>query len=265
MMDLTKETVQLIQDTAVKAHGNVLFNAKQEPSHVYYLKRPDGENQRIEAKLSPTSVELFTLEDFIRFVPHWRPEDKSKRQVFCGRGLVECVIGANRDRNRVLLNLPFSAEFQKLMDLEAEREALTHREFMRLLRVTLAGCLERTDIALFEDLKTVASGGSESTQAVGRETVGKRMALELAAGGKNVPPELNVSAPVYRDLVDGDFKRMVTCAVDTNLSEGTFTLSPITGSVEAAVRETDALIREKLADGLAAEAEVYAGRAFLVE
>lgn len=264
-MELSAQTIELIQKTAVRADGANVFQPKAEPAHVYYLKRPDGSAERIEAVLSPTTVELFTLEDFIKFVPNWRPDDKSHRQVFCGRGLVECVIGANRERNRVLLNLPRSKEFETLMGLEKKREELEHRDFMRLLRVTLAGCVDRADAATFETLKLTSTGGAESTMATGRETTGKRLQMELAANGKPVPTELVVVAPVYRDLVGEGYQRNVVCAVDTNLQDGTFTLSPLAGAVEAAVRETDAMIRKALADGLAAEAEVFAGRTFLVE
>ncbi len=201
---------------------------------------------RQEAKASPRHYRFFGLPDFAVGVIRELPVNESAPRivVFCGRGKIEAVLDEAGDRReRLEMSLPESHAFETLGTCERARTPFDQRAFLRLLRIDLAGCCPEGLVGTFQSLKFTRASDGEQEISVARESMGKSIKMQLAAGkGNNIPEEVTLRVNVYRDLTESQdpaLRKDVRCAIDTNLDEATFTLIPLGGELETAQRETD--------------------------
>lgn len=265
-MSLDHDTLELIQSTAVKASGDDIVKVSYEPSHVYFIRnRTTGELAKHEAAPAIRGYHLSTIDDVVEAVKAFATKvPKADPVVFCGRGKITAILdeGTGR-RERLVMDLPMSGEFEKLKELE-RRSPMAQKQFVSTLRISLAGSVDPAVVSTFRDLKFSRSEDGESAQTNSKETVGRKVRMELAGGGKPIPDEIDVTPFVYRDLVDEPLRQKVRCAIDVNLDDSTFTLVPLAGELERAQRQTDLWIKSHLIAALESETSpisVFCGNA----
>lgn len=263
---MNADAIKAIQDIAVKAHGQDIVTTTHEPSHVYFLRdRATGNLDRKEAAPAIRRYRLSTIEDMVEAVKSFASKvEKARPVVFCGRGDITAILDENAGRReRLVMELPMSGEFEKLKELE-RRSPMQQKQFVSTLRISLAGSVDPAVVSTFRDLKFSKSDNGESNIGNSAQTVGRKVQMEIAGGGKPIPDEIEVTPFVYRDLVDESLRQKIRCAIDVNLDDATFTLVPLAGELERAQRQTDLWIKAHLIRALDAKTspvDVFCGNA----
>jgi len=209
-----------------------------EPKHVYFFAQ-NGELTRHEAAQPPRKDELYTLESLLGMLKReLNGVDLTINQptIYVGRDGVVALLSAANRRERFTLPLPQSREYHTLKNLAEGRAAMKHRDFVNLLRIDLAGCVEPDVIKLFSEIKVAANGENESAIRVGKESIGRRATAAALGAGHELPEDITVTLAIYRDLTMPKYQVPVVCALVTDLQEMTFRLIPKAGQLEAAER-----------------------------
>jgi hypothetical protein len=225
---------------ADQASGPDVLTPSGEPAHVYYLRnRVNGQLERMNAEAKPPELTALSLDGFAELVGSVK--DRAP-EVYVGRESVVAVFdGPTPRRERCTLALPTTPQYDCLEKLllnkgedPDEGEPFDQRGFLHLLRVGLDGCLHPDQIAVFRSLKLSKAQGGEAGITAGNETFRRSVQIDALAGGMAPPEELTLNVQVYRDIRDAEERQSVRCAVDVDLSEATFRLTPLPGELEAA-------------------------------
>jgi len=238
------EAIDRLQKLFQESQVASTFHPPAEPEHVYYLVQ-NGQADRRVAEPPPRANVMFSPLDLVKYLGFVLGQYKTDAAIFVGRGLVTAVLNERGDRrDQIIQNLALGHAFIALRGRELQRTGMTHRAFLQLLRIDLAGCIDGDSVELFRSLKLSTSGNTESSIRSGKESLGKAVASEALLSGKPIPEELPVALCVYEDLPDR--RQVVKCAVVSDLQEMTFALIPLAGELDRAQRETDTEIAEGL-------------------
>jgi hypothetical protein len=228
---------------ANEASGPDVLTPPGEPGHVYYLRdRATGKLDRMEAEAAPRELTALSLDGFAELAGSAGTPVGSSREIFVGRCSVVAVFdGPVPRRERCTLALSITPQYECLENLRlsnggdrAKGEPFDQRGFLQLLRVKLDRCLHPDQVAVFRSLKLSKAQGGESAIAAGNETFRKSVQIDALAGGMAPPEELTLNVQVYRDIREVEERQLVRCAVDVDLSDATFRLTPLPGELEAA-------------------------------
>jgi hypothetical protein len=242
---MLREAIDRIKELVEQAHGADVVKVAGEPAHVFYLRdRATGTLTKCVCAADPRSLEALSVEGFAELVGAAGAPVGATKEVFVGREEVVAVFdGPTPRRERCTLQLPVTPQYDRLAELaatpapddeEAKPRQFNQRDFLRLLRVELDGCLDPDQINVFRALKLSKSQGGESAIAAWNETFRRSMQIDALAGGMAPPEELTLNVQVYRDMRERAERQEVRCAVDVDLSEATFRLTPLPGELEAA-------------------------------
>ena len=158
------------------------------------------------------------LYDFIKA----QKTDAAYAAVFMSEGGIQYIYSLADRRDRAFVDLQHSDPFNWLEDESGEM--LTQAEIVRLLRITMRGCLSDTS-KLLEILRklnlkvTVESGGDIQH---GKESLGRNV-LATATGAAEIPEEVTFNIPVYNNHV---FRAKIVCAIEVFPADGRFRLTP---------------------------------------
>ena len=142
--------------------------------------------------------------------------------------------------------------------MELERKPKTQAELIRLLRIELAGSIDKALIARFRRLDWTNNAKTAATAEHGRESLGQEVLAEVS-GTEDLPEELNLQVPVYRD-VGRTTVYTVKCAVEIDTVQATFCVTPLPGQLDLAQESALTAIRDELVKGLSSTSvPIYAG------
>jgi hypothetical protein len=230
---MLKEFVDAIGQQAVKAHGPHWFKPPQEPEHTYCVVLPDGKISQVDAEPKPrahTAGDLATVAAFaIKYA--------DGAAIWYSRYGVTCLTDDQTRRDLVSMPLSFSPQILRLVELEKNRPAIKQAEFIRLLRITFAGCLGQAG-NLLEVVRKIrftvnTGGGSEIRQ--GKVSIGKTLEAELS-GAAALPEYVVLDVPVFEaGAMAWQFE--VQCALEADAQTETFQLIPLPGCVEGALTQ----------------------------
>lgn len=250
-MPLNSDTLQIIQDTAVKASdakGKVaIVHPDAEPAHVYLTVNAQGTTNRLEAQPAPRGHVLRTLEEVPKYAARIGTEDGSV--VWFDRTAIVIVLDDTTRRDKVTMPLKFTPQMRSLFTLEKDKPKFTQTEIVRLLRVDLADC--RIDDRLLNWVRscrfnTTANAGGQVKH--GRESLGRDIDESIVGGdGGECPEEIRFDVRVFDDPLAVD-KWEVRCAVELIVSEQSFRITPYPMQCDNAVENEVTAIGKYLTD-----------------
>lgn len=249
-MLMPKDTLQLVQDTAVRAAGQParVFKVPGEPEHVYHLVGADGAITRCEAGLPPLTrcaYDLTAIASVVRLNP-------AGAEIWYGR---EAVVGLLGDRNRITLDLEPSPQFAKLKEWDEDGDGgeAGQVEFVLMLRTLFSDSLPdhptlRKDVSRV-DFKKAQQASGEVAQA--KVSMSRQMVAE-ASNADKIPEVLKFRVPVFASP-KLPFSTTVKVAFDLDPQSEKFKLIPLAGEIENAHAAGETFIANQLAVLLGAD------------
>lgn len=241
-------TLERIVELANKAHGPKVLKASQEPDHIYNIVDEDGKVERCEAEPEPRCHTALDLETVAKFASGFAAAGKHV-EVWYHRNAVCAVLDAGTRRDVVNMPLPYSPQHVTLSHLEKTRPQLSQKDFVRLLRVDLAGCLPRGVIDSVRNLKFRQLSTGESQIGHGKASVGRQIEAELT-GSCNIPEDVDLLLPVWASLFSARLFR-VPCVLEIDPGAEKFCLLPLPGAIENVIREAEGLLFNALSHAIA--------------
>ena len=253
---ITKEAVELIQQTAVKAAGVAaeIMTAPGEPAGVYYVRDDSGTLERVEALLA----ERFDAEDLdslVRVVKDYGPAGVVYYSPGANKGVSPgaSVVGLFRARSRVTLAAKHSEPFAKLQKWSQSEGGvlLTQVELYGLLRTTFHGTLP-TEVNLIEAIRRVdIKKVQEASGTVDRKGVSmSRSLIAEASGADRLPETFALFVPVYEGPIAVGAR--VLCGLDIDAQRESFRVTVLPGQIDAAFGHAAEVIADGLATAMAA-------------
>ena len=156
--------------------------------------------------------------------------------------------------------LETSDVFRKVMELKNSPRPFEQRDFIRLLRVDLAGTLE--PVVLLSKVRTIKFSTTADATSVKKaqvDSLGKTIRSQVETDGGDLPEEVALSVPVFKSF-GLRFSVPVKCAVEVFPADGTFKLVPMPDEIERAQHDAIRRIAEKLGEGLPVTVPAYYGK-----
>ncbi len=234
---MLQELFKAIGDQAVRAHNRGIYRAEADPAHVYYLDaNGDGALEKHEATPAPRSHHANDLSALVAFAL----ECKATSEVWYSRKAVNVFLDRGTRRDRATLPLDFSTQMKALLALEANPKLFSQPDFLRLLRITLAGGGLDALITGVRNVHFKTIDDAAGTVAHGKASVGRKIESQLE-GTALVPEDVVAWVPVFHGfLMETPFQ--VRCAVEIDTTGRQFALIPYPGTCEKAIREAEGQI-----------------------
>lgn len=203
-----------------EARKSTILTAPQEPEGMYYLVGPDGKADLRTSKPDWLDAKLATPAELRRFIAG--DEVDTSREVYLDESKVIYVQDVNDRRDLASCDLIQTPQYLWLT--KQAGIALTQQELIRVLRITLRGCLpsDSTLLALIRNLKFQASQDGGVNIQHGRESLGKKIAAEVNADHE-IPEEIPLMVPVFENF---PFAHRVVCAIEILATDQKFKLTP---------------------------------------
>lgn len=235
---MLQEALKLIEETAVKAAGArdklQIVHVPTEPGHIYYTVGPGGEKERRVTEPAPRCHELATVAEVLEFV---EKKGSDKSVIWYDRSGVTIVVDDSTRRDLASVSLEFTPQFVKLQELE-RYQPFKQKEFVRLLRVTLAGTLQ--DPRLLDWVRAVkftTQGNAAGQVRHGRESMGRDIDAQVTSEiTDDCPEEVTLFVRVFTDPILVATSQVV-CAVEIDASAETFSLTPLPLQLHNAIED----------------------------
>lgn len=158
------------------------------------------------------------------------------------------------------LSLKQSDAFRRVCGLRANPSWMEQKDFIRLLRIDLAGTLDPVHLLNVVRKVRFENGVATTSEARhARESLGRTIAA-AASGEGEIPEEVTLELPVY-STPGLSFRLALRCAVEVDPARGAFRLVPLPDEIDwvsqRAVETIGGMLREGLEEGVPA----YWGRA----
>jgi hypothetical protein len=125
---------------------------------------------------------------------------------------------------------------------------LSQKEFVRLLRITLADAATDSSRHLLKAARVIsfsATSGGKALAEHGRQSLGRDIEEQVTSEVGDIPEEVEFSVRLFTD--PGLTRRFpVRCAVDINAKDATFNLSPLAEQLDDALSQQLELIGDQL-------------------
>ncbi len=161
------------------------------------------------------------------------------------------------------LALTESEVFSRVRDLANSPEWFAQKDFVRLLRIDLAGTLPAS-VLLNQVRKVSFAQGQTTTGEVRRnqESMGREITSKVHSDGE-IPEEVTLSVPVYCTAGECDHYA-IRCALEVDTTRCAFQLVPLPDEVQRvqqlAIKSIGDRLRNGLPDGLPEGVWAYYGR-----
>lgn len=248
---LSKDTVALIQETAVKASGAInkvaIVTPECEPDHVYLVVKPDGTCDRREAGPEPRAHRLAGIDQVVPFVA---AKMTANTVVWYDRDGVHVVLDDTTRRDVAILKFVYTSQFARVMLLDVDRPGFTQKDFRKLIRIELAGCFDSPRLLNWvSDVRFGAASNTAGNLRSDRESLGKDVDAQAVSGAGEIPDQVPLSVRVFDDpaLVE---RQGVACVFDLDVQAQQFRLIPLPLEVHSAIERELLYVREKLGDEL---------------
>lgn len=180
--------------------------------------------------------------------------------VFYDESAVRLVVDDGGRRHSVVtMPLRTSDAFAVLKRVAHDKAKFEHKDFVRFLRIDLAGCLDPVVLlnpvrkVRFENGVTVKSDVQRQRESLGRE-INSRVDADV-----ELPETVTLMVPVYKTLGEGE-RWPVRCSVEVDPAQGYFRLLPLPDELEAAGYSALGSVADRLAEHLDKSVPAYHGK-----
>jgi hypothetical protein len=236
------------------------------------VKIEDGDNRRIRHVINgevierdlpapPRAHSVGCLADLIELANRFHAEESRLPVVWFDAAAVVLVIDDDGHRlEHATMKLEVSDAFAKLTELRTSKTWHEQKDFVRLLRIDLAGTLEQT-VLLERVRKLKFENGVITSSEVGRqkESLGREITSRVEAGQGELPEEVLLSVPIYKTLGETE-RHPVRCSVEVDPPMGRLRLMPLPDEIERVRYMAIGSIEDRLEEGLKEGLPAYYGR-----
>lgn len=244
MEAITSEAIESVKQLAIDAEGIKILSADSEPKHVYYLAGKDG-CQRVVAEPQPLAATIATPEAFVDFCKVQVP-DTGQAITYYSESAIILLMDKKERRNKATCPLSLSPQYLWLE--KQSNQQMSQANFVRLLRIVFAGCLDGFNLLnVIRNLKWSAGSGTEGNLQHGRESMGKSLTAEVR-GENAIPEDVTLTIPIWENW---RVNQQVRCAVEIFPQEQQFKILPFPLELRRAMDAALAGLKELLdQDGL---------------
>jgi hypothetical protein len=234
---LTEALAYLFDQGAASKNAQVL-RPEAEPKHVYAVVDPDGTLEWRDATPAPRDHKAGSLQPVVDFALTSLGTDYSAAVWYSRNGVV-CLINDYQRRDRVSFAFNLSPQVNLLLELQKSRAWYSQKDFIRLLKVDLAGCLALAGnlLDVVRAVKFVNNAAGETVVAHGKTSVGRSIQQEVTGAGA-LPEYVTVDVPAFAQATV-PYRSQVKCSLDVDPANATFQLTPLPGDVEKAVADCE--------------------------
>lgn len=246
-MEMTKDAIALIQETAQRAATAQVVKIDGDPDHVLISQGGLKEFRELPPKhRNHTAKDLDSLLDLADHKCAFGEDAKPNSIIWHSEEAIVVVLDDETRRDFATMALTYSTAYAALRAL-ATGKTYDQRSFVRLLRTSLADCVPPDLIASIQRLKFSKSESGESNIEHGQSTLGRQVEKSVT-GASNIPESFVVQTSVYSNVLQ-DQTVDVRVAIDIDLEEHNFTLSIIGDDLSKSMLETQEALSERLAEG----------------
>jgi len=247
MEGLDLETLELIQDTAVKASGAAgkleLVHPEQEPPHIYLAVKADGSFEKKEAGPKARNHRLITLDEVVRFATEKGSESSV---IWYDRGGIVIVVDDETRRDFATLSLNLTPQMVLLQHLEKNKPGFDQKAFRKMLRIELGDCQRDPRLLNWvSDLKFANMSGAIGQFSNNRESLGTDIDAQAVSGAGECPDDVALDVRTFDDPQLPE-RQGIRCAFDFSPQEREFRLVPYPLEVHNAIELEVTFIGEKL-------------------
>lgn len=242
MTALNSKTLQIIQDTAVKAAaagGKVaVVPLPGEARGEFLVVKPDGSYERMKPLPSARRHVLGGVDEVGQYVGDAIDRLNASPVIWYSEKEIAIVLDDSTESDRsdtVRVPLTFTDEL-KLLKAIGE-SWVTQKEMIRLLRVNLADTLNAAGVELIKTLRAMSFGSSTAGHGKfehGRESLGRDLENEVRSEYGPIPEELTLAVRVFTDRAL-DKRYPVRCALEIDPKDATFNLTAYPRELQNAI------------------------------
>ena len=240
MDGISVEVIDKLQAMTQAAMTPLLVNVPERKG-VYGIFTP-GKGLEIKVREPGWHAQSFTSpRDMIAFITDQMGDIVTTQSaIFAQDTGLTLVYDLKDRRNTATLPLTYTDTFKMLM---GTLPLMTQKEFVRLLRITLRGCLSHDSklIEIVRNLKFTSAGEVNANLSHGNESLGKRISNQVM-GTDAIPEEIAIFVQVYEELPD--YRNTIRCAIEIFPEENRFRLTPYPNEIVTAVRDAQDKIRQ---------------------
>ncbi len=250
---MLKEAIDTIRTLAVEAAGpQIRAHDPYEPSATIDSHGNTVIDPGLPRPRKHVALDLGTIAEFAKRF--------DSAAIWYSRKAVVVLIDDNDRKDTVRLEMTYSEELLKLMDLQKSKPWFDQRAILTLLRTVFTPAALPMHTTLIGDLRVVKFDAAQSANTDigrGKSSVGKS-AMATVEGWDKLPEVVSLSVPVFGNAFLR--KRIaIDCALEVNEQEQKFQLFPLPGEVETAIAEAELLLRVNLTDLVPEATAVYYG------
>lgn len=246
------EALNVIQDSARLAAGAVnkvaVVTLPQEPKK-YAVVKADGTVEFRDVAPADRKHCLGEIGEVAGFVKFAEESLKGKPSVwYAPDGVIVVVADApdSHRADRAVAPLIGTQTYATLLAVGAKW--LAQKDFVRLLRVTLADAATDSSQQLLKAARVIsfsATSGGKALAEHGRQSLGRDIEEQVTSEVGDIPEEVEFNVRLFTD--PGLTRRFpVRCAVDINAKDATFNLCPLAEQLDDALSQQLELIGEQL-------------------
>jgi hypothetical protein len=238
-----KETLELIQTTAVRADGAKdkvqVVALPGDPTGRYLIAKPDGTFETTEPGSAPREHMLLSVEQVAPTAAHYK--DGYDPIVWYSPSGVTIVLDDSVDSRRLdVITCPLNkTPAFEFFSCKAEGTWFEQKAFVRKLRVALADCLTETSAELLRTVRVLSFASSTTGHGkieLGRESIGRDLEAELRSDAGEIPEKVSFNVRLFNDPVLTT-RRQIVCGFDIEPREGKFNLCPLAGEIDRVLDE----------------------------
>jgi hypothetical protein len=224
--------VKEVERLVTQASRTATMAVAGEKAGTYYLIGPDGKAERRVVDPPWADFKPETPAELKRFIENHRTGDA--QAVFYNDDRVTFVFDENDRRDKATCELATTPPFDWLTTASTNPPILRQADFVRLLRITLRGCLPDGNLlALVRQLKFNTAGEAAGSIQHGRESMAKSITATIT-GEAALPEEVGLFVQVFENH---PYRAQVICALETHPNEQAFRLTPYPLEVRRAMDE----------------------------
>lgn len=246
-MEMTKDALQLLQETAQRAQQARIIKIEGDPDMILIDQGGSYTPHPLPAKhRNHTAKDLDSLLDLSDHNCAFGEDAKPTSIIWHSEEAVVVVLDDETRRDFATMALTYSTAYAALRALAAGK-TYDQRQFVRLLRTSLADCVPPDLIASIQRLKFSKSESGESNIEHGQSSLGRQVEKSVT-GTSTIPDKFTVQTSVYSNVLQ-DHTVEVRVAIDIDLEEHNFELSIVGDDLSKSMLETQEALSERLMEG----------------
>lgn len=227
---ITSHAIKEIERLVSESKKTAFERNDWDPPQVAWKIGPDGHAEKLIVDPKPLAVVLDTPDALVNYAN--AEADKQKAEFYCSETRIILVLDKAVRRDIATCPLPLSPQYAWL---KGKTEPRTQRDFIRLLRIELRGCLppDSNLLTLARSLKWQTNAETTGNVQHGKESMGRNIDSQVSGPG-SIPEEIALTVPVFESF---PYRARIACAIDVQVSDQKLQLVPYPLEVDRAMHE----------------------------